>query len=93
MRVADEPTELVVRDPATLAQMVELLEPDDFEQPLPLVLANDIPVTYFHRVVHYDSAGGYILEGWFERDGIERDCRLHQQPDGPLLIRYYELLP
>lgn len=93
MHVAQATTELTVSEPSSLGRVVELLEPDDFEQPLPLILQSGITVTYAHGVIHYDDRGGYTLEGWFERDGVPRPCRLVQPPDGPLTLRYHELFP
>lgn len=93
MHVAQTTTELTVTAPSTLGRMIEMLEPDDFEQPLTLVLQGGLHVTYAHGVIHYDDHGGYRLEGWFERDGVPRPCRLEQPPGGPLTLRYHELFP
>jgi len=72
---------------------MDLLEPDDFEQPVPLVLRTGARVMYSHGVIHYDDHGGYRLEGWFECDGVPRACRLVQRPNGPLTVQYHELFP
>jgi hypothetical protein len=93
MHVAELPTELVVVEPSTLGRVVELLQPDDFEQPIPLVLETGVHVSYAHRVFHYEGGGNYRLEGWFECDGIPRQCRLRQSPDGSLTLQYHELFP
>ena len=93
MHVAERSTEVTVTEPSSLERVVELLEPDDFEQPLRLVLQSAVQVTYSHGIVHYSEHGGYWLEGWFECEGIQRPCRLHQPADGPLMLRYHELFP
>jgi len=93
MHVAQSTTEITVIHPSSLGRVLELLEPDDFEQPVPLVLHSGNQVIYSHGVIHYEDHGGYRLEGWFECDGVPRDCRLIQRPDGPLTLQYHELFP
>lgn len=92
MHRAEKPTELTVTEPSSLAAMIDLLEPDDFDEPVPLALLSGIHGIYTHGVVHYTGCG-YTLEGWFECDGVPRPCRLDQPPGGLLTLRYHRLLP